>query len=76
MLFTLLSFKTCRQGGDLQDDYRLVNSAIFADFYVHVLAEDDHVMKCNAKDFVSKLWSVENNNSSSEPPSKVCQSFE
>ncbi|XP_046854704.1 structural maintenance of chromosomes flexible hinge domain-containing protein 1-like isoform X2 [Xenia sp. Carnegie-2017] len=31
------------------------------DFSVHVLAEDDHVMKCNSKDFVMKLWSVDDN---------------
>ncbi len=52
--------------------FSIINSVrIFVDFSVHVLAEDDHVMKCNAKDFVLKLWSVENNSTPSEPPAKV-----
>ena len=41
------------------------------DFSVHVLAEDDHVMKCNAKDFVLKFWLVENNSSATDPPAKA-----
>jgi hypothetical protein len=49
----------------------ILGASLFLDFSAHVLAEDDHVMKCNGKDFVLKLWSVENNSSSTEPPSKV-----
>lgn len=38
-----------------------------------MIAEDDHVMKCNAKDFVLKLWSLESNGSPSDHAlAKVC----
>ncbi|CAB4001570.1 Structural maintenance of chromosomes flexible hinge domain-containing 1, partial [Paramuricea clavata] len=52
-----------------QNNY--VVGSTLKDFFAHVVAEDDHVMKCNTKDFVLKLWSVENNSSSSEPPAKA-----
>lgn len=48
---------------------------IALDFWVHVVAEDDRVMKCSPKDFVLKLWHVKNGNPTTDPPAKVGDSM-